>query len=493
MAPEQAKGLATDKRGDVWAFGCVLYEMLAGKRAFAGEDISDTLAAVLRDEPDWFGLPDRLPLSVRQLLGHCLDKELKNRLRDMHAARLQIEEALRDPASGPTEDDPRTAPADAAPSGPVGLLTLAVGIVAAVGGVAATIMTVGRFENRSAENDVLASHEHLSVSAQRPAASEWRRRDLTEGRPSRTAMVLSPDGRSLVFSAVRGSTQQLFRRELDQLEAVPIVGTEGGASPFFSPDGRWVGFWADNGLKKVPLTVGSGAVAICETRRIVGRPGAPTTRSCLRNKLEGCGRWQALGGQPRQPHPRWTRRRTKSVTGCHTCFREATLYYSRSPQTAFPKWEETHVWVQSLRTGERKELVQGADARYIPTGHLVYVHAGDLLAVPFDPRRLEVTGGPVNMIPQLLQAAYTPTPTTIPAPANSTCHLPAHSSMSQEECLLTWNVRSYGSIGRAQPNRSLPRRAPTMPLDCRPTVNGCWCGLQAETATCGSTMSDEAR
>jgi serine/threonine-protein kinase len=407
MAPEQAKGRPADTRSDVWAFGCVLYEMLAGRRAFEGEDVSDTLAAVLRDEPDWVALPDSLPLSLLLLLRHCLEKEPTRRLSDMRAAGLQIEKALREPSTDvprtPSEPRARTV-RHAMPAG----LILGVAVVAWVAGVVATRLTMGpRLENRSAETVPRVLRTFVGVAPADQLRANGDVEDLTEGRPSRTAMVLSPDGRSIVFSAVRGATQQLFRRDLDRLEAVPIAGTEGGASPFFSPDGRWVGFRADHTWKKVPLTGGTGAVAI---RQMQGNFGATwgSNDTIVYAQATG-GLWQVAvaGGEPRQITKLDESRNEVSHRLPHMLPGSEAVLFTVT-QNEFPKWEETQIWVHSFRTGERRELVQGADARYVSTGHLVYIHAGNLLAVPFDLRRLEVTGGPVNVIPLVMQAAYNP-------------------------------------------------------------------------------------
>ncbi len=406
MAPEQAKGRPADKSSDVWAFGCVLYEMLTSRRAFEGEDVSDTLAAVLRDEPDWVALPDPLPLSIGLLLRQCLEKEPTRRLSDMRVARLQIEEALREPST----DVPRmmNEPRVRTVRHPTPLaLILAVALVASVAGAVATRLVMGRLVNQSTEITPRVLRTFVSVSPADQLRANGPVENLTEGRPSRTAMVLSPDGRSLVFSAVRGATQQLFRRDLDQLEAVPIAGTEGGASPFFSPDGRWVGFRVNHTWKRVPLTTGTGAIAICES---IGNLGATWGSNDIIVFAQGAGGlWQvaAAGGEPKQLTKLDESKNEVSHRLPHLLPGNEGVLFTVT-QNWFPKWEETHVWVQSLRTGERKKLVQGADARYVPTGHLVYMHAGELLAVPFDRRRLEITGGPVNVIPQVMQAAYNP-------------------------------------------------------------------------------------
>jgi eukaryotic-like serine/threonine-protein kinase len=465
MAPEQAKGRPADKSSDVWAFGCVLYEMLAGRRAFEGEDVSDTLAAVLRDEPDWLALPDRLPPSIRQLLRQCLDKEPARRLGDMKIARLTIDEARREAATDVQRTTSDT-PTQTVRVLPLPLI-LTVALVASAAGAVATRLIMGRLENRSSETTPRVLRTFVSVTPADQLRANGEVENLTEGRPSRTAMVLSPDGRSLVFSAVRGGTQQLFRRDLDQLEAVPIVGTEGGAIPFFSPDGRWVGFRADDTWKKVPLTAGTGAVAISETLGNFGATWGSTDIVVFARGLGGLWQVAAAGGEPKQITKLDESKHEVSHRLPHLLPGDDAVLFTVT-QNEFPKWEEPYVWVQSLRTGERKRLVQGADARYVMTGHLVYVHAGELLAVPFDRGRLEITGGPVNVIPQVMQAAYNPNRDNDSGAgqfdvsvSGALVYVPGGMSPDLERSLV-WVDRSGGAQPLAAPTRAYyaPRLSP---------------------------------
>src|SRR5262245_52994474 len=229
MSPEQAKGRAADKRSDVWAFGCVLFEMMTGRRAFEGEDISDTLAAILRGEPDWTALPANVSPALIPLLRGCLDKDRRRRVADLSTARFIIDragEAVTGVAVSPISRIRRAA-------------LIATGVC--IGALAAGF---GVWNLKPpAEVTAPPTRTLISVAPADQLRSLPVDQTIGEGRPSRTTLSLSPDGRSLVFSAVRGGQQELYLRKLDQLEATPIAGTEGSSIPFFSPDGQWVGFW----------------------------------------------------------------------------------------------------------------------------------------------------------------------------------------------------------------------------------------------------------
>jgi serine/threonine protein kinase len=219
MAPEQARGKAVDRRADIWAFGCVLFEMLAGRRAFDGDDISVTLASVLKTEPDWTRLPPATPAGLRRLLGRCLKKDAKDRLQAIGDARVEITEWL----SGVTE------PVTVTPIVPTGRLwRRALPVAAGVLITATVIGAMGWFADRRAP-DVA----RLLLGVQ-PADELF----VASGR---TVMALSPDGRYLVFTAFRNSRRQLYLRTLDRLEATPLAGTEDGDGPFFHPTGDGLG------------------------------------------------------------------------------------------------------------------------------------------------------------------------------------------------------------------------------------------------------------
>ena len=380
MSPEQAKGRPVDKRSDVWAFGCVLYEMLTGKRTFAGEDVSDTLAAVLRAEPDWTALPPSLSPAIVALIRGCLAKDWRRRIGDLSTARFII---------------------DHGPQAQVVVRSSASRIrFAAWAGVVAVAAAA------------IAAYATWRLTAVPPPPLVARFMiALPKGvRFSNTGMpvvALSPDGSRLVYTA----NQRLYLRAMNQLEASPIPGTEGagpaaGRGPFFSPDGQWVGFWAGGQIKKVSLTGGT-PVALCAAE-------GPWGTSWIGDKIlygqsapgagkGGAGIWRVSsdGGKPEH---------LVNVEDDQLALGPQLLPGGRAILFTLVRrddWETTaQVVVQSLDTGKRQVVLErGMDARYLPTGHLVYAigssrgaedpNSRTLLAAPFDMTRLAVTGGAV--------------------------------------------------------------------------------------------------
>ncbi len=240
MSPEQAKGRPVDKRSDVWAFGAVLYEMLTGQRAFRAEDVSDTLAAVLMKEPDWTALPATVPPTVVTVLRRCLQKSATQRIGDMQDVRLALEGAFETAAPQTTAAAPSAAPRRR----PVAMTSVALLVGAAVVAFATWALT------RPAPVALQPMRFALVPPLAQALAIQGNDRDL----------VLSADGTHLVY--VAGPEGQLMVRAIDALDAVPLGGITGARSPFFSPDGRWVGFFTTTDLQKVALA-GGAPVTLC--------------------------------------------------------------------------------------------------------------------------------------------------------------------------------------------------------------------------------------
>ncbi len=384
MSPEQARGKAVDRRADIWAFGCCLYESFSGRAVFRGETVSDTIAGILKQEPDWHVLPSETPPAVRSLLRRCLAKDVSSRLQHIGDARIEIEEAIAT-LSKPTELEASHAPKRGITRVLRGLAVLAVG--AAVAGI------------------VFWGQPHTPLprarSVSRFAISLPNGLSLSED-PIR--VTVSHDGQRIVFAATDGDRRRLYSRPLDQLEAKPIPGTDGAWAPFFSPDSLWIGFFADGKLKKVNL-VGSAPVTLCEAEFGVGIDAMFGTYGT-------CATWgednmiyitEALtpglltipagGGTPE--------------VAADVQVEKGEIRYS-SPQllpgghsvvltvVAGGGLEHRKIVAVSLDTGERKTLIEGgAFGRYVGSGHLLYVRGETLLAAPFDVDRLAVTGAPV--------------------------------------------------------------------------------------------------
>ena len=243
MSPEQARGKPVDKRTDIWAFGCVLYELLTGKQAFHGETTTEILAAVLRGEPDWRALPEPTPSTIRALLRRCLQKDVHKRARDAGDARIEIEEALAAPVTAEL-----TAAAPTKGFHALGRRPLSLSLCTLLLGSAITGLAVWNLKPAPPQP---VTRTVINLPPGQQLAS------LDRG-PS---VALSPDGTDLAYVARQGGTQQIYLRAMDSMEARPIPGTEGASNPFFSPDGQWVGFFAGGKLKKVSV-IGGAALTI---------------------------------------------------------------------------------------------------------------------------------------------------------------------------------------------------------------------------------------
>jgi serine/threonine protein kinase len=262
MSPEQAKGRAVDKRTDIWAFGSILYECLTGKQAFRGNNITEILAKILEAEPDWSRLPAHTPAFMKSVLRQCLQKDPKFRLHDIADVRIQMgETAAMD-----------TVPMEAVSAfrRPSFFWLTACAAVAFVAGIFIGSALTTRYFQPASPAPVVTS----TIKVEPGHWLEGMHRAIEMDRPSRTAMTISSNGKFIVYSAIEKNPgvqakPQLYLRKMDQSEAKVITGTEGGINPFLSPDDRWIGFWADGKLKKVPVE-GGIAATLCDASTLYG-------------------------------------------------------------------------------------------------------------------------------------------------------------------------------------------------------------------------------
>jgi serine/threonine-protein kinase len=390
MSPEQARGRSVDKRSDIWAFGCVLYEMLTGRRAFDGENVPDTLSRVLQREPDLAVLPPGTPPAVRRLVAACLEKDQTKRLPHIAVAAFQIDETLTGASSGVAEAHAPARPRSVRATRPL-VAALVAGAV-----IGAAMLWFGMRREGPVSLPVTRLQMGLAPADEIGGV---------DGRPNRVAFAVSPDGRTLVFSATQEGRRALYVRLLDQPVATMLPGTEGAVHPFFSPDGQWVGYWAAGEIRKVPIA-GGPPVPVLKAPQIFGASWGEDERIVFALAAGALQDVPTAGGSAAPLTTIDAGRDDLSHRLPHVLPGADGVLFTVTRQR-LPQWDETEVWLHRRSTGASKLLIQGgADARYVSSGHLVYVRDGVLLAVPFNLDRFEVTGGAVGVIPEVMQAAY---------------------------------------------------------------------------------------
>jgi serine/threonine-protein kinase len=374
MSPEQARGKAVDKRADIWAFGAVLFEMLTGQRAFGGDDLSMTLAAVVMKDPEWAALPAATPRSVQQLLRRCLVKDPRQRIRDMGDVRLALEGPF--DTIGPSTDAARSSQGGRwTRSAAFRLAAAAVLIASAVTGVSVWLLS-------RATPATAPSIARLVVTlpdGQRIGGAGM----------AQPALAVSPQGTLIAYVAVSGGREQLYVRPIDRVESRALEGTELATTPFFSPDGQWIGFFAQGKLKKVSLATGT-VQTLCDAPNGRGGSWSGDTIYFAASNDTVISKVSADGGAP---------------TKVTTLDRAKGEISHRWPQVLpggeallFDAWtgpgpDEKQVHLQRLDGGMRTVVVQaGSSGRYVASGHVIYARNDELFAVPFDVGRFSVSG-----------------------------------------------------------------------------------------------------
>jgi serine/threonine-protein kinase len=387
MSPEQARARAVDKRTDIWAFACVVYEMLTGSPAFSGESTTDVLAAVIQREPDLARLPPQVPGRIVELLRRCLEKNPKDRLRDIADARFEIEQARRAPAGGAAGASGAIASGSAVPR-VVRSTTTSVAFVVGGAAVGAGLLYAASLLRPA----VIAPEPAIRATINLPANTTIA---LSRG----SAIALSADGKRLAFAGRAHDKVLLYVRALDRFESQPIAGTEDAADPFFSPDGQWLGFWADGKIRKVSLQ-GGAPVAITDARISRGEAWGdrdtilltPSNTAAVSTVSAGGGKLAPLTtlGTGELSH-RWPQLLPGGSAVLFTIWNDIG-------------WEPARLAAQRVDGGARTIVVEGGGGygRYIrdgaAQGFLVYARSEGLLAARFDESRLAVTGQAVPIV-----------------------------------------------------------------------------------------------
>jgi serine/threonine-protein kinase len=420
MSPEQAHGRQADKRADIWSFGVVLYEMLTGRQAFSGESISDTLASVLKLDPDWDALPSDTPAPIRKLLRRCLTKDRKQRLQAIGDARLELDEVL---TGGDTESPLAAALARV----PLWQRVLPWSLAALLL-IATAFMSWGILSERSAAGSIVM---HASLTIDAPVAVV----------PERPALALSPDGRRLVYVGRGPRGNQLYLREMDKPGATPLSGTEGASGPFFSPDGESVGFVVDEKDQMKIVSLSGGAPVIAGKVPPVSKGATwgpnetilhtPSPNAGLHTLSANEGTREQLTApdiESGERSHRWPQFLPDGQTVLFTLDRGGSF-------------DDAAIAVLSLETRKYEVVLEGGScARYVPSGlpraksrglsraksrgHLVFARNGALYAVPFDLGRLSVTGNPVQILAGVATDPSTGAAHFAVSPAGTLAYLP---------------------------------------------------------------------
>ena len=378
MSPEQAKGFAADQRSDIFSLGVVLFEMLTGRRPFQGETAAEVLASVIVRDPELATLPHGLNPRVVDLVRRCLEKQPKRRWQAIGDVRAEIEAILAAPATISTTAAP-------APPAPVWRRAIPLAAVAVLSAALTAFVIWSRVPPRI--GPAITRFSIVVPNDQQILGN------------SRQVIALSPDGTQLAYAA----NGRVYLRAMSGRDVYPLQGIEGsdGVNAItFAPDSRAVVFWArDRTLKRISIT-GGAAISLCEAD---GPLGLRWDRyGIVFAQQSGIMRISPNGGKPEVIVPA---KGGEIMLAPQILPGGEAILFTVGDNPTTDGWNRAIIVVQSLRTGERKTLVEGgADGRYVPTGHLVYAVGGTLFAVPFDVRRQEVRGGPTAIVEGVARA-----------------------------------------------------------------------------------------
>jgi eukaryotic-like serine/threonine-protein kinase len=390
MAPEQLEGKQADARTDIFAFGVVVYEMATGKKAFEGKSSASVIGAILKDDPPPISsLQPMTPQALDRVVKRCLAKEPDERCQSAK----DLTDELKWIAEGGSQASVATGPSIAKLRNRTFWRWAFPWAAVFLAGAIAAGLAVWSAKPSPTQHAV--SRVAITLPAgQRLAALD------------QPALAISPDGKNIVYVAVQGGTQQLFLRPLDSLEAKPIAGTEGAVSPFFSPDGQWIGFFAGGKLKKVSVN-GGAPVTLTNASTPVGASWSSLGTLALQANAGSSLGLQQISQEGGTPQP-LTHVGKGDLNHGWPEFLPGGNALLFATSSTFAAWTNGQIAVQLTGTGERKDLAQaGTQPRYASTGHLLYAQSGTLMAAPFDARRLALTGAAVPALEGVMESLTT--------------------------------------------------------------------------------------
>jgi eukaryotic-like serine/threonine-protein kinase len=424
MSPEQARGKSVDKRSDIWAFGVVLFEMLSGHQLFRGETVSDTLAAVLRQEIDWSLLPAEARPSIVRLLRRCLERQPANRLRDIGEARIAL--------SGPVEESaPLTISSPVLSSRRIAVWWWAAALLLAAG---AASLATSRLRPEQPRRIVRASIEL-------PAGLV-----LAFGLSSPQSLAISPDGSTIAFAAMKESDDtaeaHLYIRRLDSTEFTHVSGSRAARSPFFSPDGAWVGFFGEGALKKVPISGGSPTVIVPDVANPWGGAWLTGGTIIYTNFLASGEALFAVaegGGPPR------LLKRMKKLNEDYSF-----PYPINDKEVLITRWlgglyHDARIDWMNLHDDSETPLLQGgSNTQLTANGFLVYARGSELFAVRFDRGRRALSGTPSVVLRGVLSDPQYGVPQFALSPSGTLLYA---AGQKTEDSAISW----IDASGRSEP------------------------------------------